>query len=383
MGTELRVLIVADSDPLTASLVKVLCDGDFAPVFWRVSSAEDLRATLSAHAWDIILCDDAFTGLGPATALDILTDQGMEVPIIVISGSHGLEPYVSMVKRGVGDFVGVNELPRLGPSVHRALEEHETRRQKRNLEEELRRQAAHDPLTGLPNRRLFDDRLSQSLKRAHRENGTFSLLFVDLDHFKKINDRLGHGAGDRLLCDMAHRLQKSVRDSDTVVRLAGDEFMVLLENTKGHPSGEQLARKILFALETPFDLETQRIRVTASIGIANYPANGTDARVLMDHADTAMYQVKSHGRNGYKIFGEGQEREAPSRLRPFPPFRTAAWALGVPALAAVLLVAWVALSPRLDTETPAGASPVAVLDEWDAELNMETAAGPDSEPAGR
>jgi len=162
--------------------------------------------------------------------------------------------------------------------------------------------AQHDSLTKLPNRMLLSDRLTQALRFAERYHQRLAVLFVDLDHFKNINDSLGHAIGDRLLQSVAQRLLGCVRSSDTVSRQGGDEFVILLPEV-AHAQGASLsADKILQALNLPHHIDKHDLYVTGSIGIASYPEDGTDAEALMKAADIAMYHAKANGRNSYEFF---------------------------------------------------------------------------------
>ncbi len=161
--------------------------------------------------------------------------------------------------------------------------------------------AYYDVLTGLPNRTLLRDRLGQMIATSHRDNVPFALLFLDLDRFKYINDSMGHSVGDKLLQSVAQRLQDCVREGDTVSRIGGDEFIVLLREVD--EQGVMLvADKLLRTLATPFNLSGQEISTYASIGVALYPNHATDIDVLMKNADAAMYNAKENGRNNYKFF---------------------------------------------------------------------------------
>jgi len=173
-------------------------------------------------------------------------------------------------------------------------------------EEKLQLLAHNDPLTGLPNRTLFHDRLEQSLAMARRNQQGISVLFLDLDHFKEINDTLGHDMGDVLLKETASRLLGCVREMDTVARMGGDEFTVILNETNDTESAEIVAKKILHVLLEPFELRGKLSNVGCSIGIARYPDHGTDSETLLKHADTAMYQAKLK-RNTFCSFSENGE----------------------------------------------------------------------------
>jgi diguanylate cyclase (GGDEF)-like protein/PAS domain S-box-containing protein len=167
---------------------------------------------------------------------------------------------------------------------------------------EMSRLAQHDSLTGLPNRILFYDRLTQAIVLAVRQGTELAVMFVDLDHFKKVNDSLGHGVGDKLLQSVADRLVSSVRRSDTVCRLGGDEFVILLSQVEHAEDAAFSARKLLRALAAPHDIEGKILDIRMSIGVSTYPSDGPDAETLLVRADTAMYEAKQHGRNNYKFF---------------------------------------------------------------------------------
>jgi len=181
-------------------------------------------------------------------------------------------------------------------------------------QEKLRQQALHDGLTGLPNRVLFNDQLNQCLAQSQRQNHYFALLFVDLDHFKEVNDALGHAAGDLLLQEAAARLRNCLRKADTVARLGGDEFAVLLPEINSQDDAVQVAEKIVAALAQPFPLKGHIGHVSASIGIALYPEDGCDGEALLRHADWAMYKVKAGGRCGYCCYRRADGEISPPTL---------------------------------------------------------------------
>jgi len=164
--------------------------------------------------------------------------------------------------------------------------------------------ALHDSLTGLPNRILFSQLVSQSLLGARRDERMLAVLFMDLDHFKEINDTLGHDAGDEMLIETAKRLTKCFRASDTISRFGGDEFVALMPGLRSADDAVIVAKKILLALANPFLLKGRECHVTASIGIALYPQHGEDEQTLSKKADTAMYNAKRTGRNKYLFYSE-------------------------------------------------------------------------------
>ena len=175
---------------------------------------------------------------------------------------------------------------------------------------EMSHSAQHDVLTDLPNRVLFNDRLTQAITLAERQGKHLAVMFVDLDHFKKINDSLGHDVGDKLLQSVAARLIACIRRSDTVSRLGGDEFVVLLSQVEHAEDAAFSARKILRALTAPHTIDNKNLDINVSIGVSTYPSDGQDAEGLINRADNAMYEAKQHGRNNYQFF----RREMHARL---------------------------------------------------------------------
>ena len=161
--------------------------------------------------------------------------------------------------------------------------------------------AQHDPLTGLPNRALFNDRLHQAMAHAKRNDGRFALVFLDLDKFKLINDNFGHAVGDHVLQQVARRLQNCVREEDTVGRIGGDEFVILLAGLNATDSLLDLAEKMRDGLRTPFMVGAHEETISCSIGVAVYPQDGTDAIALTKSADEAMYRAKDEGRDCVRL----------------------------------------------------------------------------------
>ncbi|MBL8516857.1 MAG: EAL domain-containing protein [Betaproteobacteria bacterium] len=190
-----------------------------------------------------------------------------------------------------------------------------------NTERTIHYMAHHDSLTGLPNRRLMQDRLNQAILAARRQQRYVALLFLDLDRFKLVNDTLGHDTGDFVLRDIARRLSRVVREGDTVSREGGDEFVVVLPDLERPEAAQIVANKILSELAKPIDVAGQEITVTASVGISHYPNDATDVNQLLKHADSAMYQAKDAGRNTVRFFTSdlnfllSKRLEVESRLR--------------------------------------------------------------------
>lgn len=184
-----------------------------------------------------------------------------------------------------------------------------------DLKNQSEHMASHDPLTGLANRSLLMDRLSQALTYANRANRHVAVMFIDLDRFKNINDSLGHDAGDRVIVEVGERLQHSIRDGDTVARLGGDEFVVVLSDVAREDEVAQVAGKILAALERPMSLLGQELSPVGSIGISLYPKDGEDCQSLLKNADAAMYRAKHSGRNHFQFYAQEMNARTFDRLR--------------------------------------------------------------------
>jgi diguanylate cyclase (GGDEF)-like protein len=190
----------------------------------------------------------------------------------------------------------------------------EQERERAAQEERVRHQAYHDPLTGLPNRASFTEHLDEALRRAKRTGWPLGLLFLDLDLFKRVNDSLGHDAGDRLLRIAAERIRRSVREADMLFRMGGDEFTVLLEDVRGPEEAALVASRALEAMAEPLSVGHHEIAVTASIGIALYPRDDTVGERLVKSADTAMYRAKELGRNRYAFFAREMNERVESQM---------------------------------------------------------------------
>ncbi|HVR71666.1 MAG TPA: EAL domain-containing protein [Vicinamibacteria bacterium] len=193
-------------------------------------------------------------------------------------------------------------------SLHEALAE------VRMAEEKIKDLAYHDTLTALPNRLVFTDRLALAVNQAQRQGSRLAVLFLDLDHFKVINDSLGHSLGDLLLQQVAARLTGCLRAGDTVARLGGDEFTLLLPGVQGPAESERVAGKVLDTLREPFRLEGRELFVTASMGISLYPDDGEDTDTLVRNADAAMYRAKEQGRDSHRLYAPPMNEMAGERL---------------------------------------------------------------------
>jgi diguanylate cyclase (GGDEF)-like protein/PAS domain S-box-containing protein len=186
--------------------------------------------------------------------------------------------------------------------------------ERKAFERELKRRAFRDELTGLPNRALFLDRLEQAVARSDRHAKVIAVLFLDLDHFKVVNDSLGHEQGDALLAAVGARLRASLRKGETLARLGGDEFTILLDDLASEDEAVAVAERVMASLDVPFVIEGHEITMTASIGIAVAPPGPIPADTILRNADLAMYRAKGDGRAGYRVFDDGMEAAARERL---------------------------------------------------------------------
>lgn len=255
---------------------------------------------LKNGAMDVIILD---LGLPDCNGLDGLTtvkSQNQTVPIIVLTGLNDEAVAVAAVQTGAQDYLvkGQVDSNLLWRSISYSIE-------RKGLEQKLAYIATHDSLTGLPNRVLLSDRLAVAIIQAQRKKCRLAVMMLDLDHFKEVNDSLGHSTGDELLKAAGYRLTGIVRGYDTVARLGGDEFILLLTEIGDIAGAAEIAGRIVTLFRQPFCLQTCEFTVTASIGMAVYPDHGHDIESLLKHADIAMYLAKGNGRCGYSIFGEG------------------------------------------------------------------------------
>ena len=186
--------------------------------------------------------------------------------------------------------------------------------EKKESEKIIHFQAYHDTLTRLPNRTLLNDRLVLAISHAKRNNENLSVMFLDLDRFKNINDTLGHMMGDKLLQSVADRLKKCLRECDTLARIGGDEFTILLPEIHSKKDSEVIAQKIIDTLKHPFTLDNQQIYISTSIGIAHYPNDGETKESLLKHADIAMYAIKNKGKDGYQFYTHNMQEELSANL---------------------------------------------------------------------
>jgi diguanylate cyclase (GGDEF)-like protein len=312
MGTPIRVLIVEDSEDDVTLIVCELERGGYDPTVERVDTPAAMVVALDKQTWDIIFAGYPMPNFSGMDALARVRERELDVPFIFVSDTMGEETAVEAMKAGAQDYLMKSNLKRLLPTVEQQLHAASVRRKRNRFEETVQYLAYHDVLTDLPNRGVFYDRLQQCILTCYREKKPLTLLLMDLNRFKEVNDTFGHLSGDLLLRQVGPRVRRCLRESDTVARIGGDEFAILLPNT--HVEGASLtARKILKTLEAPFVLGEVTIDVGVSIGIALYPDHGEEGDALVHRADMALYVTKQAG-GGYAVFAPEHEQNSPRRL---------------------------------------------------------------------
>jgi diguanylate cyclase (GGDEF)-like protein len=281
-----------------------------------VQTIDQALRMLLERPFDALLLD---VGPGGGAALDPLLRARVaaaDTPIVVVADEGSDAEAVSVLRSGAQEFLLRSECsPRvLGRTIFQAVERHRIRTELQRVRERDHYRATHDPLTGLLNRESFLDQLPAALSQAQRNGTLLALLFVDLDHFKSINDSLGHAAGDRLLAYVSERIKMTTRRSDLLARFAGDEFVLFLRDLKGHDGAAAVAHNLLQTLSEPYHLDGHESWVTASVGVAVYPTDGEDAAELLRNADNAMYRAKLNGRNNFQFCTEEMNASASRRL---------------------------------------------------------------------
>ncbi|HEB86417.1 MAG TPA: GGDEF domain-containing response regulator [Gammaproteobacteria bacterium] len=300
-NVSLRILLVEDNPDDAELVLRILRKGGYSLDSLRVDNEPDLKDALENSTWDVVLSDYSMPGFSGLAALNILKEQNLDIPFIVISGTIGEDVAVEAMRLGAHDYLMKNNLIRLVPAIRRELHDANERYARRIAEQTLRHQAYHDVLTGLPNRWLLRDRMEQALAYVGKKDLQMGVLFLDLDRFKNLNDTLGHLVGDHLLRAVADRLKKVLSAWDTIARLGGDDFVLLLPDIKEKSALEDKARELLSLFEIPFDLSGKSIYLDASIGIATYPDNGRDSDTLLKNAEATMYYAKAQGGKNYQF----------------------------------------------------------------------------------
>ena len=307
--TPVRTLLLTP-DRRAAALIGELLQATWSDglVVAHARRLSDATHELLAHTVTCVLL--ALPALDdPIAAVEQIRTAAPDVPIVVLSDDADEDEALKVVQAGAQDHLVSSELSPalLRRSLRYAIE-------RKRLEAQLAHRALHDPLTGLPNRALFLDRLGVALDRSRRNNASIAVLFLDVDRFKDVNDSLGHAAGDRLLSGLADRLQSMLRPMDTVARFGGDEFTFLFEDLTSEREVVLIAERIGRAVSLPIHLEEGDATVTVSVGITVVTDPTVAAESVIREADTAMYRAKELGRARYELFDEASRQRAIERI---------------------------------------------------------------------
>ena len=303
------VLLIEDNAG-DARLIEEMLREDPATPF-RLSRADRLSRgleLLSLKETELVLLDLSLPDSHGLETFSKVYAHSPKVPIIVLSGNDDQTLALFAVKSGAQDYLVKGKIDRelLLRAMQYSIE-------RKRYQEELERQANYDALTGLPNRHLLHDRLKQAVS-SQRHVRSVAVVFIDLDHFKVINDSLGHNYGDDVLRHVAERLQAAVRDGDTVARLGGDEFVLILNDQTREDVIFRTMRRIIGKVSDPMMIDDRELNITCSAGISLYPQDGPDVQTLLKNADAAMYRAKSHGRNTFQFYTAEMNELAIERL---------------------------------------------------------------------
>lgn len=311
----IRILMVEDDDVDREMIRRALGALERPIEVEEAASFDEAKAKLATMTFDCVLLDHH---LGDAIGMELLPavreHRAGVCPVIMITTRSEESLVVQAMREGVYDYISKTHLDHT--SLHRALEGSlhwaEVTQELSKANDRLRYLSLYDTLTELPNRILFFDRLEQQTLASERCGDAFSLLMMDLNLFKEINDSLGHDAGDIVLTQVAQRLQSAIRKSDTVARLGGDEFACLLPAAQSPEDALRVAQKIIDAMREPILIHEHTVSVGISIGIAQYPLHATDAKLLLKRADQAMYRAK-RGMAGVELSSDSDDRDSPER----------------------------------------------------------------------
>jgi diguanylate cyclase (GGDEF)-like protein len=269
---------------------------------------------LEQEKTDVVLLDLSLPDADGLETLKMVIEQYSDIPIVVLSGHDDETLALEALQLGAQDYL-VKEHSNghlIIRAVRYAIERRKTLLKLETVHQQEHHLAYHDQLTALPNRQLFFSRLQHAVAQARRHTHFVAVFFLDLDGFKRINDTLGHRVGDQLLQEVAQRLKTNLRESDTIARIGGDEFTIILNEVTQIKAVTLVANKILHLLQEPIEIGDNELSISTSIGISLYPNDGTDVESLVKHADFAMYQAKSQGKNCFQFFNSAMsatERE--------------------------------------------------------------------------
>jgi diguanylate cyclase (GGDEF)-like protein len=315
-----KVLIV-DDQAINCQLLETILQGAGYTDVTTTTEPTEVAGLHAEHHYDLILLDLQMPGMDGFAVMQTLqaADPAAYLAVIVITAHE--DHKIRALKAGARDFISKPfDIDEVLLRVRNLLEMRLAHLDALRNSQRLATLALRDPLTGLANRRLLEDRVEMALSTARRERGAMALLYLDLDGFKNVNDTLGHPAGDLLLQQVAQRLLACVRANDTVARLGGDEFVITLWEVRGDTDVRYVATKLIEAVSRAYELDGATAFVTTSMGIAIYPQHGVDADGLMRGADAALYEAKAAGKNVYRMASDepGAARDSGREHVPMP-----------------------------------------------------------------
>ncbi|WP_331344872.1 putative bifunctional diguanylate cyclase/phosphodiesterase [Cellvibrio sp. UBA7661] len=282
-------------------------------VEYELTWCDDLDFALGkilSQEFDVALLDYYWGDINARDLLNAARVQACQTPIVVMTDEMETEVDREAIRAGAADYLIKGQIDHLllERTLRYAIERKQT-------EQHLSRLAHYDPLTDVPNRILFRDRLEHAIHLAERDQTSFTLMFIDLNGFKEVNDNFGHDAGDAIIRICAERLGGCLRRSDSVARMGGDEFTLLLQNIAVNTDVAHIAEKVIKAIEQPAEINGHEVVVGCSVGIAIYPQAGRDADTLLKHADMAMYKAKQEEGSSYRFFTEMMNQDVRRQLR--------------------------------------------------------------------
>ena len=315
MSTSVNLLLLEDSPADAELMIEALRESGFDPTFRRVDSKDAYLHELDQPP-DFILSDYSMPQFTAQDALKLMKERGLDLPFIIVSGCIGEDMAVECMKAGAADYLLKDRLGRLGHAVGQALERKRLVEEKRQVEQRLFLETFHDSVTGLPNRALFMDRLERVFLQSRRQPGlVFAILNVNLDGFKMVHSGLGPSSADRLLIEVSQRILRRVRSADTVARMEGDAFTLLIDNLKAVGNATRVADRLQEEFSAPFVLEQGEVFLTPYIVITCSHAGYENGEHLLRDATTAMLQARAIGRAGFVIFDKAMHQQAMARLK--------------------------------------------------------------------
>ena len=303
----MNILLVEDNPDDVFIISDILTHGTIQSSYYQeqfnIVSADTLTkaiSLLSQQTFDVILTDLMLPdSRGTITVRRIHKAAPPEVPIIVLSGYLNKEVSQKTIQEGAQDCLikGHIDFEIVTRAIFYAIE-------RKKADEQLKKMAYFDQVTGLANYACLIMQLNSMLKRAQRYKETLSILFIDIDYFKSINDTFGHDVGNKVLKAVAQRFKECVRETDLIARIGGDEFVIVLNDISSRESIVSITTKLMKLLNTPYVINKQELLIEVSIGISQFPQQGDEGLILLKKADQAMYRVKKEGRNNFKFYDE-------------------------------------------------------------------------------